>query len=609
LKKYAEELSDAAGKSIFETKYGETALAQTTAFIKYALAFTQDAYEQIQKDKKVDEKYGDAFSDDLAFFTELNALIDQRGYAEIAEKLTTHTTITPQTLRGYPEFSNIRAVRKSNYEDLEKIKKDYFRFSDAEIEKSFRENSEICLELYSLLKEFDKRFMSEKASRGICSFADIRRFVLEILCDENGAPTPTALEYRDRFDYIYIDEYQDVNSVQDAIFRMIAAPNTRFMVGDIKQSIYGFRGAEPALFGAYRENFDDYTEDKEATDRGCKIFLSNNFRSSDKILTFANAVSRTCFEKGDSSIEYVDGDDLVYSKSETDTQPVTVALIAKNEEKSAEAAYVCDRIEELLAKGSAPSDIAIMLRSLSSSALPFTRELEKRGIPYYCDVKREFFDNPEIMLALCWLNAIDNTRRDVFVCGIAKSPVYDITLDELIRVRREAPADTLFNSIKEYCATRNFEKGSRFIKDIESLRRDARGMSAHELLWKLIYQKGLMSVVTKDKNEGEAKVARNNLLLFYDYAKNFENGEFKGVYNFLAYIEKVIDAGQALPAAAAFAGSGNAVKIMTVHHSKGLEFPYCFLCSCDKNTSTQDMKEKLYFHPDFGIAAKIADQT
>ena len=563
----------------------------------------------IESTEGLDKAYGPAFNDDLAL---MDSITDAcyKGYDAVREALRSIKYTRLGSIRGKDCAAEAEAVKPTRefFKDVVKKLTPLFANDLDTVSYLGTKTSELNSDLYKLLSYFHKSFMAQKHKRGIVSFADCEALTLGLLCDK-GEPTETALEYRRRYKEIYIDEYQDVNSVQDAIFRMIAAPNTRFMVGDIKQSIYGFRGAEPALFGAYRENFDDYTEDKEATDRGCKIFLSNNFRSSDKILTFANAVSRTCFEKGDSSIEYVDGDDLVYSKSETDTQPVTVALIAKNEEKSAEAAYVCDRIEELLAKGSAPSDIAIMLRSLSSSALPFTRELEKRGIPYYCDVKREFFDNPEIMLALCWLNAIDNTRRDVFVCGIAKSPVYDITLDELIRVRREAPADTLFNSIKEYCATHNFEKGIRFIKDIEALRRDARGMSAHELLWKLIYQKGLMSVVTKDKNEGEAKVARNNLLLFYDYAKNFENGEFKGVYNFLAYIEKVIDAGQALPAAAAFAGSGNAVKIMTVHHSKGLEFPYCFLCSCDKNTSTQDMKEKLYFHPDFGIAAKIADQT
>ncbi len=463
-------------------------------------------------------------------------------------------------------------------------------------------------DLYRFLSWFHKTFMAEKHKRSIVSFADCEAMALSLLC-EDGEPTEVAMEYRRRFKEVYIDEYQDVNSVQDAIFRMISAPNTRFMVGDIKQSIYGFRGAEPKLFGDYREAFEDYTEAKDPLDRGCRIFLSNNFRSSDKILTFANAVSRTCFEDGESSIEYFDGDDLVYSKSETDTEPVTVALIEKKDDYNAEAVYVCDRIQELLDKGAEPSDISIMLRYVSTHALPFTEELERRGIPYYCDVKKEFFDNPEIMLALCWLNAIDNTRRDVFVCGIAKSPVYDFSLDDLIRIRRAAKADTLFDSIKKYISEHDFEKGRRFVADIEALRRDARGMQAHEVVWKLMYEKGLMSIVTKDKSDSEARIAKNNLLLFYDYARDFENGEFKGVYNFLIYIQKVIEAGQALPSAAAFAGSGNAVKLMTIHHSKGLEFPYCFLCGCDKDISTQDLKKKLLFHQEFGIAAKIADPT
>ncbi len=593
----------------FSNPWGREIRDKTCEYISAARAAYEDAMAIIESTEGLIEAYSKPFYDDIRIMDSILSACD-KSYEAVRECIRDVKYLRLGNIRGKNcsyEASQVKPIRDFFKKLVEKLSPLYANDYETAVYLCKR-TSELNSDLYKLLSHFHSAFMREKHKRGIVSFADCEALTLSLLC-ENGEPTDTALEYRRRFKEIYIDEYQDVNSVQDAIFRMIAAPNTRFMVGDIKQSIYGFRGAEPTLFGSYRERFSDYTEDKEATERGCKIFLSNNFRSSDKILSFANAVSRTCFQGGGSSVEYVDGDDLVYSKNETGTQPVTVTLVRRNEERDAEAVYVCDRIRELLAKGVMPSDITIMLRSLSSSAPAFTRELEKRGIPYYCDVRKEFFDNPEIMLALCWLNTIDNTRRDVFVCGIAKSPVYDFTLDELIRIRRSAPSDTLYNSIREYTEANNFEKGRRFIADIEALRRDARGMSAHELVWKLIYEKGLMSVVTKDKTEGEAKVAKNNLLLFYDYARNFESGEFKGVYNFLIYIQKVVEAGQALPAAVAFAGSGNAVRIMTIHHSKGLEFPYCFLCCCDKKTSTKDMLEKLFFHRDFGMAARIADPS
>ncbi len=592
----------------FDNPWGAELKKQTCSYISAYQKGYADALAVIEATEGI-YGYAPAFYDDIRIMEDIIAACED-GYEAVRNSIRNITFTGLGRKKGKDcdiEAAQVKGTRDAFKKMIGKLAAVYA--NDIETASYLcKRTATLNRDLYKLLSRFHKSFMAEKSKRSIVSFADCEALALSLLCD-NGEPTDIALEYRRRYKEIYIDEYQDVNSVQDAIFRMISAPNTRFMVGDIKQSIYGFRGAEPVLFGNYREAFSDYTEDDEADDRGCRIFLSNNFRSSDKILAFANAVSRTCFEDGESSIEYHDGDDLVYSKNEDETQPVTVALIEQSDEYNAEAVYVCDRIQELLDKGAEPSDIAIMLRNIKTHALPFTAELEKRGIPYYCDIKKEFFDNPEIMLTLCWLNTIDNTRRDVFVCGIAKSPVYDFTLDELITIRRSSPSDTLYNSIKSYTDTHDFKKGKHFIDDIEALRRDARGLCAHEVLWKLMYEKGLMSIVTKDKSASEARIAKNNLLLFYDYARNFENGEFKGVYNFLIYVQRVIEAGQALPSAAAFAGSGNAVKLMTVHHSKGLEFPYCFLCACDKDTSTQDLKAKLLFHQDFGIAAKIADPT
>ena len=389
---------------------------------------------------------------------------------------------------------------------------------------------------------------------------------------------------------------------------MISPPNARFLVGDIKQSIYGFRGAEPNIFASYRDSFSDVITSDSV---GKRIFLSNNFRSSENITEFANAVSLGCFDKGESSIGFYSGDLLVYSKpekNEADSMPVTVSVVRENDEKNAEALYVSNEIKKLIDSGVEPNEITILLRSMTSAPV-FANELEKIGIPYYCDFKKEFFSNPEITLALCWLNSIDNTRRDIYVCGILKSPVYNFSLDELLDIRKKCPADSLYNSVVEYSQKYNFEKGRRFVDETNELRAFSRGKTASELIWYLLYGKNLMSVVTKGKSRSAAKVSKNNLLLFYDYAKNFENGEFKGLFNFLKYIEQIINAGHALPTAAAFAGAGNTVKIMTVHKSKGLEFPYCFICNTHKATNKADLRKKLLFHRKLGVASKIADKS
>ena len=623
LKKYAEELSDAAGKSIFETKYGETALAQTTAFIKYALAFTQDAYEQIQKDKKVDEKYGDAFSDDLAFFTELNALIDQRGYAEIAEKLTTHMTITPQTLRGYPEFSNIRAVRKSNYEDLEKIKKDYFRFSDAEIEKSFRENSEICLELYALLKEFDKRFMSEKASRGICSFADIRRFVLEILCNENGEPTSTALEYRDRFDYIYIDEYQDVDEVQDTIFKTIARKNNRFMVGDIKQSIYGFRNADPTIFASYKDRLPKLGT---AESEECAIFMSNNFRCDKTVVDFSNAVSSFLFSNRAKSIGYTSDDDLVFSKSNEDAQykptPVVVAttgvlpdnvkntqLDAEQKEfaKTSAERYVAGEILNLIRyhfcgdRAMRFGDIAVLVRK-KTSIPALLKEFEKCGIPATAPKSSDFFENPDVLLVMSLLSTIDNPQKDIPLAGTLRSPFFGFSMEDIMTVRLGLETEySLYDALVSYSENEN-ELGTRcksFIDKLNYWREAAVSTPCDKLIKRLYNELSILSF---------GKVGSKNLLRLYEYAIKFESGGFKGLYGFIKYVEDLIENGIKLPESEE-SGNDNSVKIMSIHSSKGLEFPVCFIFDCQKAFSTTSAKKPIQFDPHVGIGFVPHDES
>ncbi len=596
----------------FDNIWGKQIKNRTLSFMKSAASMYEDILAEIGSYASVEKAYGNAFNDDLRIIHDVIGACEI-GYEAVRGILTNVKYVRLGSLRdkSYADEAEVLKAKRQFFKDMvEKLSELYYTDAGS--------NREICgkivelnFDLHTFLSYFHTRLMTEKNKRGIVSFADCEALTLKLLC-EDGQPTPIALEYREKYNEIYVDEYQDVNSVQDCIFRMVSSPNSRFMVGDIKQSIYGFRGAEPTLFGDYRDSFDHYTDGLDSSPHYCKIFLSENFRSSENIIKTANLVGRSCFEKGESNIGYCDEDALNFSKTGIDAYdhyPVNIAVVTGNEEKNAEAVYVCNEIEKLISEGIAPSDIAILLRSLTSSALDFTSELDKRGIPYYCDVKKEFFDNPEIMLALCWLNTIDNRRRDIFVCGILKSPIYNFSLDELMRIRKTCPGETLYESVAEYTEEYNFDKGRRFIEDISELRAFSKANTADEVIWRLMYEKGLMSIVMNDKSPADAKVARNNLLLFYDYARKFENGEFKGVYNFLVYIEKVIEAGQALPSAAAFAGSGNTVKIMTVHHSKGLEFPFCFVSATHKPISKKDLQGKLLFHPELGIAAKIADES
>lgn len=620
---YAADLKEASTKNIFETKYGEVALLKTSAFVKYARNFAKEAYDRVCDEPKAYEKYGEAFLDDLNFFTSLQALLSEKNYAEFTGLLMSHSPITPPTLRGYPEFSKLRAIRKDNYTDLEDIKKNYFRFSDREIKNSFEENAKICLELHALLSEFDTRVMSEKASRGICTFSDIRRFVLDILCDKDGNPTETALEYRDRFDYIYIDEYQDVDEVQDAIFATIARPDNRFMVGDIKQSIYVFRNADPSIFARYKDSLPPLgsTESDEFS-----LFMSNNFRCDETVIDFSNAVSSFLFSNRAKSIGYTSDDDLVFSKDNKiqDYKP-TPAVVAvtgvmpegvkstslSDEQKEYAAAaaekYVADEIERLVKDEQLSNkkidygDIAILTRKKSAFG-PLVKELESRGIPVQAPKDSDFFENPDVLLVMALLSCIDNPQKDVSLAGTLRSPFFGFTLDEILVIRAASDVSfSLYDALVEYSDNGNplGNKCKNFIEKLNYWREAAISTPCDKLIKQLYNEMSILSFGAK---------GNKNLLRLYEYAIKFEANGFKGLYGFIKYVDELIESGVRLPDTDESADE-NCVKIMTIHSSKGLEFPVCFIFGCEVGFSQSSAKKAIQFDPHVGIGFTPHDES
>ena len=623
LKGYAKDLADAASKNIFDTKYGETALAQTTAFVKYALDFTEAACRMIYEEPKAVAKYGDAFDDDLLFFKKLNSLLESKDYAEFTRELLAHEQIQPATLTGFPELSKVRATRKANYADLDKIKNSFFRFSDEEIKRSFLENSKICLELYTLLKEFDERFMSEKSNRGICSFADVPRFVLKILCKDDGEPTEVALEYRDRFDYIYIDEYQDVDEVQDTIFKTIARNNNRFMVGDIKQSIYVFRNADPSIFASYKDRLPKLGT-KESDEYS--IFMSNNFRCDETVIDFSNAISSFLFSNRAKSIGYTSDDDLVFTKdNKIENYKPTPAVVAitgvmpegvkstqltpeqKEYAKLSQEKYVADEIlrlvknEKLSNKKISFGDIAILSRS--KLALPsLISELTSRGIPVQAPKNSDFFENPDVLLVMSLLSSIDNPQKDIPLAGTLRSPFFGFSLEEIMEVRQSADVTySLYDALLEYAKLDSplGEKCAGFIKKLDYWREAAVSTPCDKLIKKLYNE---MSILSFGANGSK------NLLRLYEYAIKFESGGFKGLYGFIKYVEDLIENGITLPVGEE-SNDDDSVKIMTIHSSKGLEFPVCFIYGCQKSFSNESAKKAIQFDPHVGIGFVPHDES
>ncbi len=634
LKGYISDLQASTKNNLFDTKYGKIALDKLSTFLRCACRFTKEAYELILSDEKATKAYGDAFSSDLEYWNTLDSLLCAPDYDAIKAIMDRYNKIKPDTLRGnYDEIRALLPIRNLLHEDFERIKDNYFCYTKDETVKSFADNAKICSTLYELLSEFDFRIMGEKASRGICTFADIRRYVLQILCDKDGSPNEIAAEYRERFDYIYIDEYQDVDPVQDSIFTILSKPDNRFMVGDIKQSIYGFRNADPSIFADYKKTLPALGSKQSD---GYSIFMSNNFRCDESVIDFSNAVSSFLFSNRSQSIDYSSKDDLIFSKEKpspeyhsTPVKVVTTGILPSgvgerslddeqtDRLKRSSARYIAEEIERLVGnefladtkdengnlikKKISYGDIAIFSRQKKRLPL-IIDELQKRGIPVECEKDSDFFENPDVLLVLSFLSAIDNPQKDISLAGALRSPFFGFTLEEIYTVKSSAAKSaSLYDALVSYSTKENelAEKCKAFDARLQYWRNAAASTPCDKLIKKLYHEMAILSY-------GSAK--SRNLLKLYEYAIKFESSGFKGLYGFIKYVNDLIECEVKLPDTES-GGSADSVKIMTIHHSKGLEFPVCFIFDCEKRFSNNTAKQDIQFEPSLGIGFTPHDES
>ncbi|MBO4979237.1 MAG: helicase-exonuclease AddAB subunit AddA [Clostridia bacterium] len=631
LREYADDLRLSAQKPFLSTGY---AAKTVRPFLHMALEYAENALSTAcdffasAEDARLLSNYGPAFENDLRTVKEMLAATANEDYEKAREIILGYEKLSLKGIKGLSDdyVSYLKDVRTGITKLLLKLKEDYFSYTQTEISDLMQKTANVIEKLYTLLVAFDKKISTEKEERGICDFADIRRYVLRLLLNENGKPTDIAEAYKARFDEIYIDEYQDVDEVQDSIFTAISA-NNRFMVGDIKQSIYGFRGADSDVFAGYKATLPLLgTDGAEASD-GCSIFMSNNFRCDKNVIDFSNLVSSYLFSHCGESIGYRKEDDLIFSKALPyegyESPKVTLALTGveegleedetedeeTDEKVYHEAEYIAHEILHLLdsetkadGKPFEPRDIAILLRQ--NTDLETLKDiLAGYGIPSQSADKSDFFENPDILLVISLLSTIDNPRRDIPLAGTLRSPFYDFTFDELIAIRRSAEKHlSLYDALEQYATSGDSElcrKCGRFIESLAYWREKSMALPVDKLIDKLYREFSILSL---------AKENKENLIRLYEYTRSFEASSFRGLYSFISYIGEIIESGTKLEKDGGSA-PGNAVHLMTIHHSKGLEFPVCFLYGMGKRFSDRFKSNKIQFEASMGLALQLHDST
>ena len=625
LGRVAKELSAAADAEYFGTSYGCVVRDYLCDLFDGYIAFLQKIAAHLEAAPDMRAKFAGIVEADLNYCNAMKNALDAGDYERT--RTVAYTFVSGRFPTSKEKTSEIIAYqewRTKFKNDITKRVQELLQYPADVISEQMRRTALPAEILYRFYSEYTARLLGEKLERGLLEFDDVRAMLYKLLTDENGNPTPFAEELSASYDAVYIDEYQDVDYMQDRIFSLIGQ-NRRFMVGDIKQSIYGFRGSEPSIFANYRRQMPLYNTAKASDADGVCVFMSDNFRCDKPVIDFANKVCAFLFSACENTVGYRPQDDLVCSKS-TDSivapehpVPVTLAVFDAPPRKKAgveeeddtetvreEAVWVAAEIsrllrEEKLDNGSPirPSDIAILVRYKSHGAT-YTHELERLGIPVISPTASDMAQDPLLYDMLNLLKSVDNPWRDLPLSEFLLSSIGGFDLEELSEVRASsASSNSLYDALLTMAETVEHplcDKCASLIAWLDEMRRFADTQPADRFL-RLLYQ-----------DVRVAHLADKPVLLYlYEQARIYQKNAFCGLYGFLSHFAKLLEGDQL--SADGFGVAEDAVTIMTIHHSKGLEFPVVFLPSTGSSFNKDDIQKNLLYHRDIGIACRLYDQV
>ena len=597
------------------------------------------------------EKYYNVINNDIDGLNDVkNSLNNWDEAYNVSNNLKFKTWPTDKkvTMDLKDEAKSARDIIKEKYN---KITKKTFIYNSKEAYQDIYEMYDILKNLGDLVVKFAKCFEEKKLEKNIMDFGDIEHNALKILIkkDKNGnyIPSEIAEKLKDKFEEIAIDEYQDSNLIQEYILTSISKGNNIFMVGDVKQSIYKFRQARPELF---LEKYETYSNDiSENGIKGVKIQLFKNFRSRKSVIDLTNLLFDNIMSKKLGDIEYTKQEYLNFvanfQDSEDNKNKAELHIIdLKNSQKEDESIYEDDIYEdedkleenkklekpEIEAKYVAGEikriidseykiydknvgyrniqykDIVILLRATSMVSNIYEKELYDIGIPVYSDTGEDYLETLEIQRIISLLKIIDNPYQDIPLLTVLRSPIFDFSDEELTTIRLVNRENYFYKTMEEAIENNSLEDSTKnkiknLISSIEKWREEEKYLKLNELIWKIYIDTGYYSYVGLTKN-GELKQA--NLKLLFEKAKDYEKISFKGLFNFVKYIEKIKKSNADMNSAKIIGENENVVRIMSIHKSKGLEFPVVFLCRSDKNINMRSLNENILLDQDLGIGPK-----
>jgi ATP-dependent helicase/nuclease subunit A len=548
-------------------------------------------------------------------------------YPELKRITLNYGRNLPDEKEALKQYAN--SVNDKARKIIDKCKEKYKNLTEADFEESVKEGYAVTNSLLRFVMSYMHIFEDKKRDKGIISFSDMEHMALEILVKkEDGkiVPTPTAIRYQEYFNEVMIDEYQDSNDVQETILAAVSKDDkltgNRFMVGDIKQSIYRFRLAKPEIF---KEKCLEYSKEG---DRDERIILSYNFRSRKEVIDAVNYVFERCMIEKIGGIEYGEDERLNlgktdYPESNIDNKAELVYFSKKEFEEDErykdftkdeiEAAIVAGKIKALKEAGTLVfdtktnsmremrySDVAILLRSMTNSRdVVFQKALKNEGIQGYVISKSGYYNAWEVQLILNFLSVIDNPRQDLPLLSVLHSFMGGFSEEEIAKIRIVEKKKRLIDSLYQYLLVGSDadlkEKVLHFTTELEDLRKQAMYTSASDML-RMIFEKYEYGVMVSSLPGGEQRLANVNLLV--ETADEYEEQGIFCIHDFVKYTEK-LKAKQDMGEANMLDENADVVQILTVHKSKGLEYPICFVSGL--HTEFRYSKDTILMDEELGI--------
>lgn len=621
--KWLDSLCDSftACENVGDSVYGKIILDHIVRAIDYLLDMLHSMLESIENDEALQKAYYNAVTTDKAQLDYMKEKIENNeSWDEIKRSISAYN---PERLGRVPKEMKDDFVVKALKESRDTVKKEIKKLSEVMCctQAEYKEDMEFFLPMVRALiqstKLYRKNFDLIKKEKKTATFNDITHMAISLLVQQDGdsyKSTPLAQSLKSNFSEILIDEYQDTNAAQDMLFTAIS-DNNLFRVGDVKQSIYRFRQANPDIFISLKNSYELY--DRAKNNYPAKIILGNNFRSRKGVTNIINFIFSQIMSEDCGDINYNDGEKLIATatfkeKNEADTE---LHLIETNQADTffgnvtniAQARHIAKQIKTmvdnkyLIKDGDSErcatyKDFAVLMRATGGGkALEYADVFRSEGVPCFTEVPGKFLQSKEISLVINILRVIDNPNQDIPLLSVMMSPIFGFTPDDVATLRMKGANESLYGCLikcEDIPLVSNFLNTIRYWRDIGVC------LPVKELLNEIYTSSALPSVFDAVDPSGTKKA---NLMLLCDYAVTYEELGYSSVSGFISFVDKLNSKKRDISGSVGMVSESNCVKIMTIHKSKGLEFPVCFVASCATQFNRMDETDNLIISPKHGI--------